>query len=75
MFSSRQSTDPHGADNHSSGLPSKEMKTPRRVQWASKDDVRSTADLPTHPNTHTLDEMGLDVRRYRYVLDLANAAS
>ena len=44
--------------------PKSGTKTPRRVQWASKDDVRVEGNPGTSPreSIHELDEMGLDVR-------------
>ena len=43
--------------------PKSGMRTPRRVQWASNDDVGVEGNPETSPreSIHELDEMGLDV--------------
>ncbi|KAI6144460.1 hypothetical protein BKA82DRAFT_4178224 [Pisolithus tinctorius] len=59
---SRQQTDSSNGDGQPSTACHGGIRTPRRVQWASRDDVRLSIDPETlsHLSVHALDELGLD---------------
>ncbi|KIO00344.1 hypothetical protein M404DRAFT_153149, partial [Pisolithus tinctorius Marx 270] len=59
---SRQQTDSSNGDGQPSTARNGGIRTPRRVQWASRDDVRLSIDPETlsHLSVHALDELGLD---------------
>lgn len=59
---SRQQTDSSNGDGQPSTARHGGIRIPRRVQWASKDDVRLSIDpeASSHPSMHALDELGLD---------------
>ncbi|KAI6103817.1 hypothetical protein EDD16DRAFT_1640690 [Pisolithus croceorrhizus] len=59
---SRQQTDSSNGDSQSSTARHGGSRLPRRVQWASKDDVRLSIDPEalSRSSMHALDELGLD---------------